>query len=504
MDWQSFIPELALREQQIRALDQTWEAFETGTDVVALQAPTGVGKSVIQLALARAFRAEKNGTSFIVTPQRALQDQMASWADSRVMKGRGSYDCVIADTKASTAPCTLSQNVRETRKECAVGSCPFFTAIDLAQKSHIVVHNYASLMAQSYISGYFEARHFLSLDEAHSAASWVRNFMSFEFTREEVAELTTKHPPGLEEFAPWITSLVDGMEEIPRGLTDGLKLNLLRMKACRSSISAVPWATVWNDYQEKWSIAPVKVAPIAWILTGLGQKVLLTSATVLHYRLLQAELGLGKKEMKYIDINSPFPKENRPIIRRYVGAMSYKTRERTTQKMFGVIEDILGSHPDEPGLIHTVSHALGRQIYEYLKEAFPARVIELLPAGGERDKFIRHFLSGAMGPSAVLIGASMAEGLDGKDDSCRWQIMCKAPYPAMNDPVVKQMMSLTGEQLKISQAWYAWKTAQQTVQTFGRVVRTPTDHGVTYLLDSSFQRVLESGFIPGYIIDAVR
>jgi Rad3-related DNA helicase len=52
--------------------------------------------------------------------------------------------------------------------------------------------------------------------------------------------------------------------------------------------------------------------------------------------------------------------------------------------------------------------------------------------------------------------------------------------------------------------WYAWKTAQISVQGFGRICRDYDDFGVTYLLDGGFEDVLRSGYLPDYVLEAVR
>lgn len=96
------------------------------------------------------------------------------------------------------------------------------------------------------------------------------------------------------------------------------------------------------------------------------------------------------------------------------------------------------------------------------------------------------------------------EGIDGAGDSCRWQAMCKVPWPHMKDPVVTRLMeSVDPTTKKWANAWYTWKAAQQTVQGMGRVCRSDDDYGVTYLLDSGFKRMLDSGFVPRYVLDAV-
>lgn len=512
MNWNDYLPETGLRPAQTEALDGVWEAFERGAEVVMLEAPTGVGKSIIELVIARRMLAEGMGQSFIVTPQRALQNDFLKWSDVAVMKGRGSYQCALLDdgTSAAQAPCTTDQSVRENELCCSNSKCPFYSALGRAVGNSITIHNYASLLAQSYMVQHFSRRYLLAMDEGHTAAGWVRNFATFEFRPDQLAELGGPGPTAKpKNVMTWFLETVGDMDVVPQGLSDELKMSMLRAMAFRSLLpsssdapSEIPW-TANSDGRGTWSILPLKVSKLSRILTTMGERKLIVTATVLDTRLMVAELGLAQSKHELIRINSAFPVENRPIVKRYAGAMTTRNRRQTFPKMIDALLKIAESHAREPGLVHTVSHLLSADIVKEIRPKLFGRTVEMLPQGGDRDAVISAFLRGALGPNAILVGPGMLEGIDGKDDSCRWQAMAKVPFPNMGDPVVSAQMASTGQAKKWADAWYSWKTAQQAVQGFGRVVRGPTDHGVTYLLDSSFDRVLASGFIPRYVLDAV-
>lgn len=549
-DWAELVPEVTLRPQQIDALDQIWRAFYVDQKrVVLLEAPTGVGKSIIQLALCRDTYQRSLGSSYIVTPQRALQDQLRSWDGLQVMKGKGSYECNLVSGSAATAPCNRSGSVREAHPdECSSSRCPYYSALDRAMNSPVVVHNYASLMAQAHIGRHFGPRDLLCMDEGHTAADWVRNYMSSDFTPEDLRALTDEEPPRqLKYFVPWLRWVLSMMDSVPKNVPDNLASTLAKLMAHRSAFGImseqdlvteweasrtgaatdksyeafakarlmdsgmVPWATQWNDPTKWhpegwWSTVPLRVAPMAGSLTNLGGRVLIITATVLNKPLMAAELGLKKFDPHLVSIDSAFDPANRPIVKDYAGSMSFKSRKSTMPKMIEKLARIAMRHGNEQGIVHTVSHFLAKDIVNGLRVSLPGRVVEQLPSGAGRDAKIQEFLSGAMGPSAILVGPSMMEGIDGKDDSCRWQAMCKAPWPHMKDPVVDYILN-SGKspvERKWGQSWYSWKAAQQTVQGIGRVCRTPTDFGVTYLLDSGFDRILKSGYIPQYVLDAVK
>jgi Rad3-related DNA helicase len=69
--------------------------------------------------------------------------------------------------------------------------------------------------------------------------------------------------------------------------------------------------------------------------------------------------------------------------------------------------------------------------------------------------------------------------MDFKDEMCRWQVICKMPYPNLGNKQIERRMSLDA-------GWYQWKTVLRLVQTYGRGVRSASDWCDTYILDSNF------------------
>jgi ATP-dependent DNA helicase DinG len=542
-EWGDYVPEVTLRDQQIDALGKIWHSlYECDKQVVILEAPTGIGKSIIQLALARWVAEKQLGNSFIVTPQRALQDQMRHWAKLRVMKGRGSYDCMIVHGgTAANAPCTIDSKIRENHPECGNTVCPYYNALTLATNSPTVVHNYMSLLSQSRLGGHFGPRSLLCLDEGHTAVHWIRSFLSCELEPDDLMSFTSLSPPRNHDLLlPWLRWLCIDLDDVPKGVSEGMRNALSSLMKYRSAFGAltraeledlheksgsnksfesfakntlltsgdIPWSTRWNEpsnwkKEGSWSIIPLRIAPMSDSLTGLGTKVLIVTATALNKKLMMAEMGLSSDNAEYIIINSAFPVKNRPITKTFVGSMSYKRRKATLPKVIRRLAEIANSHKAEPGIIHTVSHALAEQVVEELTDRLHRPVVQL-PRGSARDATIRMFLSGGLGPAAILVGPSLMEGLDGAGNSCRWQALIKVPWPHMKDPVIERMMkNKTPKGRRWANEWYNWKTAQLTVQAFGRVVRSADDYGATYLLDSSFQKVINSGYIPNYVMKAI-
>jgi Rad3-related DNA helicase len=79
----------------------------------------------------------------------------------------------------------------------------------------------------------------------------------------------------------------------------------------------------------------------------------------------------------------------------------------------------------------------------------------------------------------ILLSPSMAEGVDLKDDSSRFQIICKIPYPFLGDKLVKKRMNKW-------KWWYPLQTAKKIVQSVGRSIRNESDYADTYILDADW------------------
>ena len=82
-------------------------------------------------------------------------------------------------------------------------------------------------------------------------------------------------------------------------------------------------------------------------------------------------------------------------------------------------------------------------------------------------------------PDSVIVAPAMAEGLDLKGNLGRFQIVLKVPWPSLGDKVVKERTARDDK-------WFGWSAAIKFTQSLGRVVRSKTDYGYTYVLDSGF------------------
>ena len=88
-----------------------------------------------------------------------------------------------------------------------------------------------------------------------------------------------------------------------------------------------------------------------------------------------------------------------------------------------------------------------------------------------------------MSKDKILMGPSLLEGLDLKNDWSRFQVFAKVPYLSLGDRFVKAKLSL-------NPGWYRWKAILNILQGIGRSIRTESDWAVTYILDASLSDLM--------------
>jgi Rad3-related DNA helicase len=211
---------------------------------------------------------------------------------------------------------------------------------------------------------------------------------------------------------------------------------------------------------------------------------MLLSATLLNTDSFCREVGLDPEKATLVEMDHTFPLKNRPLVDISQGSMTSDEQDTTIPKVAKSIKQLLGKHSSQKGIIHAHSYDIKDQLIEHLDDlgADGSRIITHKPY--DRDETLTHWKE--RNDNSVLVSVSMEEALDLKDDLARWQVLCKAPYPNVGDPVVKYRMD------ELNQWGWYYRTALKTImQACGRIIRSPDDYGVTYIADSSIHDVFE-------------
>lgn len=190
-------------------------------------------------------------------------------------------------------------------------------------------------------------------------------------------------------------------------------------------------------------------------------------------------IGIDPKETYYIYQKSPFPVEHRPIYRNYSGDMSHGNWENEEHTL--LLHDILEEHHNEKGVIHVSSNKqawwIRNELNQYLRR--PLRVA----SGKRREEVIEEFENN--NKNMILISPSVKDGVDFKGDKCRFQIIYKCPFPMLKGEQVNRRKN---KELQ----WYIYQTVMPLMQAYGRGIRNEKDYCVTYVLDKSFDGLLNN------------
>lgn len=530
-----FFPLPEPRQAQVEAMQFIHDAVLDGCEDIVVAAPTGVGKSGIGAAAALwagsyDLATYKSGGYYLVT-QKMLQDQLESdfprWkATLRTrgasLKSSSEYPCarfgtcmvggmVSADPKSGKK---CSQRIEKT--------CPYVLSKWRFNMADMGVTNYPYLFTEHMNLGELEPRNMLIADECHTLEKQIIGFIEVAVNKETLDNWAPGCRPVPEmrdilEFVDWLrfrylrmceerlTMLnenLTGSENPPRRMQDEynrLKNHVGRLSYAVGDMEERP--DDWVFWQERvdgeWhcTAKPISAGPfMPNLVTEMASTRIYMSAYPGPKDVFCRSLGLNPRNVAWLEMDSPFPVDNRLIHMTTVGSMSRKWMDKTMPRLLSMIETILEAHPDEKGIIHCHSYALGQKIYEYFRAS--RRVLFAAKAAERAANFNLHRVS----PSpTVMLSPSIAEGYSFDDDLARFQIVAKVPYPYLGDRQVAAKM-------EIDRDWYTLQTVMTILQACGRIVRSETDHGATYILDYDFVRLFEenSKFFPKWFKDAFK
>jgi Rad3-related DNA helicase len=253
-----------------------------------------------------------------------------------------------------------------------------------------------------------------------------------------------------------------------------------------------------NKGEQKVEIKPVYIAFWMPTLFNKGERIFLTSATILDKNIFCENLGIPIEETEFIQMPSEFPKKNRKVWGLPIGSMTQKNIDASLPKVVKYAEEIIKSksYRDKKGIIHTHTFKIANYIRDHIKSK---RLLFVEDFRNREEMIDHHFES----ENTILVAPALHEGLDLKDEHGRFQIIMKVPYPSLVDIQIKERTSIRKEW-----DWYSWLAALKLVQSYGRCVRHKKDWAETYILDKKFIDFAYSAttrrFLPNWFLEAVR
>jgi Rad3-related DNA helicase len=496
-------PAPTFRGAQPTALGEIRAAFEAGNDVVLVRAPTGSGKSLLARAIAGCARRPGDADhvepvgAYYTTPQVSQLDDVAGdplLEDLRVIRGKSNYDCILpgeTDTPVDRAPCARERGFDCPQKH----RCPYFSDRAIASNQPIAAMTLAYFM-QTAGSDVFGPRDVVVVDEAHGLAEWAELYATIELSPSTVPVWDACEPPEIdgladvERYAERLTTVCErrqeelrGTAELTRGEADDRDrlAELVRelgwlLEDLRDPESPTTWVP---DQHDDGAVTVTPMDPARYLqhtVWDRGRKFALLSATILDKDAFCRGAGLDPADVALVDVPHTFPVEHRPLYDVTGGKMTYEQREDTLPDVARTVVRLMAKHDDEKGLIHAHSYDIADRLRTLLGEFGVADRVRSHDRD-TRDAALANWKR--RDDPDVLVAVKMEEALDLEGELCRWQVLCKAPYPNTTD-------SRVARRLEDDQwGWYYRSALRTVIQACGRIVRSPDDHGATYLADAS-------------------
>jgi ATP-dependent DNA helicase DinG len=357
-------------------------------------------------------------------------------------------------------------------------------------------------------------RDLLILDEAHRLEEEVVKFTGISISKRRWKryipdlEIDDYGFDDIEKWVDFLTDLEAKMSDLTQDISEELAIEAIsdteKLKQAVSNMRSNPKNWMVNEIKKennevtRVELKPLDVSPYCKDVFELCDKILMMSATILDKDAFCTSLGLAPEEVKFIQVTSDFPLQNRPIYPLNIAYLNINSlRQQEIQANIVMATDkVMTLHKNDKGLIHTTSYKQLNLIKENISELNKGRLLETNPEI-QRDEVIAEHINSTK--PTVLISPSLYTGLDLKDDLSRFQIIVKVPYPDLGDRWIN-------EKRKIDEQWYTWQTALRLVQGYGRSIRSKDDWAKTYVLDSGFENFVKKNknILPDWFIQAVQ
>ena len=115
-----------------------------------------------------------------------------------------------------------------------------------------------------------------------------------------------------------------------------------------------------------------------------------------------------------------------------------------------------------------------------------------------RQEFLDRFVPGGAGVGFAVLGGSFGEGIDLRGDRLVGAFVATLGLPQVNPRNEQLKACLDGVFGSGYDYAYLYPGIQKVVQAAGRVIRTPQDRGIVYLIDDRFARRTVRELLPAW------
>lgn len=512
---------IRFRPGQAEAVRRIKTAFDRGVKTVFLDAPVGSGKSLINLLVARDMLG-----AYISTPQVILVNQYgvdtqdgAKFAGlAATLNGRRNYPCNYLQSipeadggrqyaTAAGAPCTYLAGWPQ---DCPYfRECPYYAAKRDAQAHSRTVTTMAYLLLgiRSGLdrpnSGWQE-RPLLVIDEAHGLAEDLVSFYQAQlgphtlpgFRKRWLESPADARFKAIESLPPYIDRLREVLESLQAAHNTSRKVRerIERLDTAVKSAEdilfklktgTVEWVHTHDSRSRKHTWRPLAVRNLVQDFWGRFNGILLSSATFFDIGAIVQDAALPVPFERVV-VPDTFSPAHAPIRLLSAARLVFKTGPLEIERAADAVGAIAQAHPSERGVVHANSYHLANAIRKFL----PAEVRRRLTTHDPMNRVRRYNRwKTDPAPNAILLAVAMNQGIDLIGNTARWQVIVKVPYPNLGDIWVRRRMEQSD-----GQSWYQSRAMIQVLQAAGRIMRAAEDSGVTYVVDTQLDGLVDGGW----------
>jgi Rad3-related DNA helicase len=314
-----------IRPHQQEATDAIVHAYETGTRIFMLDAPTGSGKTLI----GEMVRQSLSARALYLCSTLALQSQFASdFPDSAILRGRSNYstfdapdfpnltaaDCVKEKTRLPACDSCppdiqLDDPVMHCRWCHPVSFCSYESAKRAAYLSPLVCTNLSYFLTEAnYVGNITANRSLVIIDEADLIEDALLNFVTVSVSPRQQKEYNLQPPSKKTVESSWIEWATDAeaalrklvrqrpsndLRSIRRHHSLSRLLdNVIRLNKEDSGLASGGW--VYTGYDKgNIEFKPIRVDKLATdFLWRHSERFLLMSASMISFAVLAESLGI--------------------------------------------------------------------------------------------------------------------------------------------------------------------------------------------------------------------
>ncbi len=476
---------------------------QSNKKVIMLNAPTGVGKSII--GMMAGYRYKVDHINYICSDKMLQRQLLNDFKEAFLLMGRSNYTCnLYSQLKADSCISQCIEYKGDRKNDIAPTiNCEYNdTKLEMLDSKFRIL-NTSYLLAESNFVGELSNQEFVIIDEADTLDSQLISFIQlqiYETQNKKCGLGYPKHITKVNDWVEWATeanNILDGLYPHPRA-QHALHPEYKAVHTLQSKIDMFI-----NEVDDDWTFEPGnkngKVSSIfrpTWLtpeqtnkyLWSHAKKFLLMSATLPKKEIICKTLGLQSSDVDYIEVDCPFPIKNRKVIYRPIIEVTSKNEDHHFL-VIDEIEKILKENSDVKGIIHSVSYKMANKIMDIHNDRL------ITHDSSNKDEVLKKFESSP--EPLVLVSPSSARGLDAKNDMARFIIQPKVPYLNLGDKQIQKRVYGS----RFGNNWYLSEAAQCIVQACGRGVRHQNDWCKNYILDKKFSNLMK--FFPNWFREAI-